>query len=64
MFNLEFRLFLIFIQIDIGTIPIPKSASKTRIAKNIQIFDFKLTPEEIVEIDKLDSGLRICPAEE
>lgn len=50
--------------IDIGTVPIPKSTSKTRIAENIQIFDFKLTSEEIKEIDKLDSGLRICPAME
>ncbi|XP_017889543.1 aldose reductase-like [Ceratina calcarata] len=50
--------------IDIGTIPIPKSSSKERIKQNINIFDFKLTPEEIATIDKLDCGLRICPAAE
>ncbi|CAK9795127.1 Aldo-keto reductase family 1 member B10 [Anthophora plagiata] len=48
--------------IDIGTIPIPKSSSKDRIKQNIDVFDFKLTPEEIASIDKLDTGLRICPA--
>lgn len=50
--------------IDIGTIPIPKSSSKERIKQNINIFDFKLTPQEIASIDKLDCGLRICPATE
>ncbi|CAK9807892.1 Aldo-keto reductase family 1 member B1 [Anthophora quadrimaculata] len=50
--------------IDIGTIPIPKSSSKDRIKQNIDVFDFKLTPEEITSIDKLDKGLRICPAVE
>ena len=48
--------------LDIGTIPIPKSSSKERIGLNISIFDFKLTPEEIATIDKLDSGVRICAA--
>lgn len=33
-----------------------------RIEENIKVFDFKLTSEEIKEIDKLDSGLRVCPA--
>ena len=50
--------------VDIGTIPIPKSSSKERIGQNISIFDFKLTPEEIATIDKLDCGVRICPAVE
>ncbi|KYN03395.1 putative N(2),N(2)-dimethylguanosine tRNA methyltransferase [Cyphomyrmex costatus] len=45
--------------IDIGTIPIPKSSSKKRIEENIDIFDFKLTPEEIVTIDKFDCDGRI-----
>ncbi|XP_051170315.1 aldo-keto reductase family 1 member B1-like [Leptopilina boulardi] len=48
--------------IEIGTIPVPKSSSKMRIEENIKVFDFKLTSEEIKEIDKLDSGLRVCPA--
>ncbi|XP_003696050.2 aldo-keto reductase family 1 member A1-B [Apis florea] len=50
--------------IDIDTIPIPKSSSKERIKQNIDIFDFKLLPQEIATIDKLNCGLRICPAKE
>lgn len=52
------------VQIDIGTVPIPKSSSKTRIRENIDIFDFKLTPEEVKIIDKFDTGLRVTPATE
>ncbi|XP_076630770.1 aldo-keto reductase 1B-like [Colletes latitarsis] len=48
--------------VDIGTIPIPKSSSKVRLGQNIDIFDFKLTPQEIAQVDKLDSGIRVCPA--
>lgn len=50
--------------VDIGTIPIPKSASKKRIQENINIFDFKLTPKEIAIIDKFDCGIRVCSAKE
>ncbi|KAG7190363.1 hypothetical protein KM043_006474 [Ampulex compressa] len=49
--------------IEIGTIPIPKSSSKERIKENIDIFDFKLTPDEIAKIDKFDCGIRVCPGE-
>jgi len=51
-------------QVDIGTIPIPKSSSKKRIEQNINIFDFKLTPEEIATIDKFDCGGRVVDFEE
>lgn len=44
--------------VDIGTVPIPKSTSKQRIKENINIFDFQLTPEEIVVLDRFDCGLR------
>lgn len=49
--------------VDIGTIPIPKSSNKKRIEENINIFDFKLTEEEIEIIDTFDCNGRICPAE-
>ncbi|XP_051154638.1 aldo-keto reductase AKR2E4-like isoform X1 [Leptopilina boulardi] len=47
--------------IDIGTIAIPKSSSEKNLQANFDIFDFKLTSEEIEEIDKLDCGKRTCP---
>ncbi|XP_018375713.1 PREDICTED: aldose reductase-like [Trachymyrmex cornetzi] len=45
--------------VDIDTIQIPKSSSKKRIEQNINIFDFKLTLEEIATIDKFDCGGRV-----
>ncbi|XP_018356366.1 PREDICTED: aldose reductase-like [Trachymyrmex septentrionalis] len=50
--------------VDIDTIPIPKSSSKKRIEQNINIFDFKLTPEEIAIIDKFDCGGRVVQFEQ
>ena len=38
--------------IDKGTVPLPKSVHKERIAENINIFDFKLTVDEINKLDK------------
>ncbi len=42
--------------LDKGIIVIPKTLSKERMAENIDVFDFTLTPEEIAEIEKLDLG--------
>jgi diketogulonate reductase-like aldo/keto reductase len=44
--------------VDYGTVPLPKSAHPERIKENINIFDFKLTPEDMVELGKLNEGLR------
>ncbi|XP_037946115.1 1,5-anhydro-D-fructose reductase-like [Teleopsis dalmanni] len=44
--------------IQIGTIPIPKSVSKNRIAENYDVFDFKLTEEDIGIMDQYHNGLR------
>nr|CAD7577935.1 unnamed protein product [Timema californicum] len=46
--------------IDIGTVPIPKSVTKTRIEENINVFDFKLSPEELAYVDSIDRKLRTC----
>ncbi|XP_068623931.1 uncharacterized protein [Battus philenor] len=45
--------------IDRGTIPIPKSTTKERIRKNIDIFDFSLTKEEIDTINKFNKNVRV-----
>lgn len=39
--------------IQYGTVPIPKSAHKERIKENFDVFDFKLTSEEVTLIDGL-----------
>ncbi|EAT44544.1 AAEL004086-PA [Aedes aegypti] len=47
--------------VDIGTIPIPKSSNSERIRQNIDIFDFKLTEEEIKIMDGFHTGQRTVP---
>jgi diketogulonate reductase-like aldo/keto reductase len=47
--------------IEHGLSAIPKSVRPERIAENIDIFDFTLTPEEVAAIDALDTGLRGGP---
>ena len=42
--------------IELGIVAIPRSASPGRIAQNIDIFDFELTPDEIAAISALDTG--------
>ncbi len=47
--------------IEHGVAPIPKSVRAERIAENIDVFDFKLAPEEVAAIDALDKGTRSGP---
>ena len=42
--------------IELGIVAIPRSANPGRIAQNIDIFDFELTPDEIAAISALDTG--------
>ncbi|XP_015514378.1 aldo-keto reductase family 1 member B1-like [Neodiprion virginianus] len=48
-------------QIDRGHVVIPKSVTKSRIAENFNVFDFKLAPEDIEYINSFDCNGRICP---
>ncbi|CAH2093614.1 unnamed protein product [Euphydryas editha] len=45
--------------IDRGLAPIPKSTNKKRIAQNIDLFDFSLTPEEVQQINKFNKNVRV-----
>ncbi|XP_077266746.1 aldo-keto reductase 1B-like [Temnothorax americanus] len=47
-------------QVDRGHIVIPKSVTKSRIVQNMDIFDFKLSPEDVAYIDTFDCNGRIC----
>ncbi|XP_037907671.1 aldo-keto reductase family 1 member B1-like isoform X2 [Hermetia illucens] len=43
---------------QLGTVPIPKSVTKSRIDENIDIFDFELSSDEMKVLDKLHTGNR------
>ena len=44
-----------------GRSVIPKSTKPSRIAENIDVFDFELSAQEITAIDGLDTGHRGGP---
>jgi diketogulonate reductase-like aldo/keto reductase len=47
--------------IDCGMVPIPKSANPSRIRENREVFDFRLTKEEVDQISALDHSRRFGP---
>jgi diketogulonate reductase-like aldo/keto reductase len=47
-----------------GNIIIPKSCSEKRIISNFDLFDFKLSPEEMKKMDTMDKNLRTCDTKE
>jgi 2,5-diketo-D-gluconate reductase A len=42
--------------IELGLVTIPKSANPARLRENIDIFEFRLTPDQITAISALDQG--------
>ena len=44
--------------LQLGLIPIPKTAKRARLTENIDVFDFVLSPEEMNRLSALDSGGR------
>lgn len=47
--------------IELGNVVIPKSVTPSRIAENLDVFDFSLTPDDVEAITALDTGERIGP---
>ena len=42
--------------VQLGLVPVPKSSNRERLAQNLAVFDFSLTPEEVGAISALDRG--------
>ncbi|XP_003743339.1 aldo-keto reductase family 1 member B1 [Galendromus occidentalis] len=51
---------LLCFQIDRGVVVIPKSVTPARIEANLNVFDFKLTDEDIKTLEEFDRGYRFC----
>ena len=47
---------LIRFQVERGVAVIPKSVTPSRIISNIDVFDFKLSPEDVATIESFDRG--------
>lgn len=47
--------------IQLGVMPIPKSANKDRVVQNISIFDFELSQDDMKVIATFNSGERMVP---
>jgi diketogulonate reductase-like aldo/keto reductase len=47
--------------LELGLVAIPKSVTPSRIRENIEIFDFRLTPDDMKQIAALDRGQRQGP---
>ncbi|XP_016959217.3 1,5-anhydro-D-fructose reductase isoform X2 [Drosophila biarmipes] len=45
--------------VDIGTVPIPKAAQQAHLIENLDVFDFHLMPEELLQLGTLNLGRRI-----
>ncbi|MGH3425416.1 MAG: aldo/keto reductase, partial [Nocardioidaceae bacterium] len=45
--------------VELGAVPIPKSADPGRMATNLDVFGFDMSSEEVDEIGTLDTGERI-----
>lgn len=45
--------------VELGVVPIPKTANEARLKENADIFDFNLSPEDSATLDGMHNGARI-----
>ncbi|XP_077983702.1 aldo-keto reductase family 1 member B1-like [Glandiceps talaboti] len=50
---------LIRFQVERGVVVIPKSVTPSRIKENIEVFDFKLSADEMAKLDSLNKNFRL-----
>ena len=60
MNRLKAIIFIVTLQIQHGTVPIPKSSNKKRLQENINIFNFELSEQDVAAVDGLNRNARIC----
>jgi 2,5-diketo-D-gluconate reductase A len=46
-------------RLQLGNVPIPKSADPGRMAQNLDVFNFALSDEEMAALSALDRGNRL-----
>lgn len=51
---------LVRFQIQLGNVVIPKSVTKDRIIKNIEVFDFELSEDDLSDLKSFNHTERIC----
>jgi diketogulonate reductase-like aldo/keto reductase len=47
--------------VQLGNVVIPKSVTPSRIAENLNVFDFELSADDVAALSALDKGLRTGP---
>jgi diketogulonate reductase-like aldo/keto reductase len=45
--------------VEKGFIPLPRSSNENRIKENIDIYNFELTENDMLELDKLSDNTRV-----
>lgn len=50
---------MVLLQLDRQLIPIPRSTNKDRIKQNVEIFDFALSAEEVLQLSSFNSNYRL-----
>lgn len=50
---------ILFLKVELGVVPIPKSVNENRLLENISVYDFELSDEDKEIMDSFNTGQRI-----